>query len=81
MRAKEGAIAMRDTDLGWMTKIIACVGGPIASIANLKNRTLALGSRDSGHAAMSYDNPAHREILHAEGLKRWLTPHLDGYAE
>lgn len=31
--------------------------------------------------AMSYDNPAHREILDAEGLQRWLTPHLDGYDE
>jgi ABC-type phosphate/phosphonate transport system substrate-binding protein len=31
--------------------------------------------------AMSYDNPVHREILDAEGLKHWLTPHLDGYGE
>ena len=30
---------------------------------------------------MSYDNPAHRPILDAEGLKRWLPPHVDGYAE
>ena len=181
------AVAMRDTDLGWMTKIVAATGGPISSLADLKSRTLALGSRDSGHAAilpvhflqhqgmhegkdyrtlrfnsdlgkhgdtgtsevdvvravldgradagaigspfwetvrkerlvpegalteiwsspaynhcmftarpsldreqerrfvealsaMSYANPAHREILDAEGLKRWLTPHLDGYA-
>ena len=180
------AIAMRDTDLGWMTKIVAVTGGPISTLADLKNRTLALGSRDSGHAAilpvhflelqgmiegrdyralrfnsdvgkhgdtgtsevevvraildgradagaigspfwstvrnehlvpegglreiwsspaynhcmftarpdldreqerrfaeallaMSYDNPVHRAILDAEGLKRWLTPHLDGY--
>ena len=181
------AIAMRDTDLGWMTKIVAVTGGPISTLADLKNRTLALGSRDSGHAAilpvhfleqqglregreyrtlrfdsdvgkhgdtgtsevevvravldgradagaigspfwntvrnqrlvpesglreiwsspaynhcmftarsdlnldeerrfveallaMSYDNPVHRSILEAEGLKRWLTPDLDGYA-
>ncbi|MGB7190037.1 MAG: PhnD/SsuA/transferrin family substrate-binding protein [Acidobacteriaceae bacterium] len=181
------AIAMRDTDLGWMTKIVAATGGPIAGIADLKNRTLALGSRDSGHAAilpvhfleqqgmiegrdyrtlrfnsdlgkhgdtgtsevevvravldgradagaigspfwntvsserlvpegslreiwsspaynhcmftaradfdpeqerrftealsaMSYENPTHRAVLDTEGLKRWLTPHLDGYA-
>lgn len=180
------AVAMRDTDLGWMTKIVAVTGGPISTIADLKNRTLALGSRDSGHAAilpvyfleqqgmregrdyrtlrfdsdvgkhgdtgtsevevvravldgradagaigspfwinvnnerlvpegglreiwsspaynhcmftarpkldleqehrfaqalsaMSYDNPIHRSILDAEGLKRWLSPHLDGY--
>ena len=180
------AIAMRDTDLGWMTKIVAVSGGPIATVAALKDRTLALGSRDSGHAAilpvyfleqqgmregvdyrtlrfdsdvgkhgdtgtsevevvravldgradagaigspfwntvqsehlvpegalheiwsspaynhcmftarpdldaeqerrfaealsaMSYDNPSHRPILDAEGLQRWLPPHLDGY--
>jgi len=180
------AIAMRDTDLGWMTKIVAVTGGPISTIAELKNGTLALGSRDSGHAAilpvyfleqagmregvdyqtlrfdsdvgkhgdtgtsevevvravldgradagaigspfwntvrnehlvpegalreiwsspaynhcmftarpdldrereqlfvdalsaMSYDNPVHRSILDAEGLKRWLPPHLEGY--
>jgi ABC-type phosphate/phosphonate transport system substrate-binding protein len=181
-------IAMRDSDLGWMTKIVAVNGGPISTLADLKDRTLALGSRDSGHAAilpvhfleqqglregreyktlrfnsdlgkhgdtgtseveviravldgradagaigspfwttvrsehlvpegglreiwsspgfnhcmftaspdldlerersfvtallaMSYDNPVHRPILEAEGLKRWLTPHVDGYAE
>jgi len=182
------AVAMRDTDLGWMTKIVAVTGGPISTPADLKDRTLALGSRDSGHAAilpvhfleqqglregrdyrtlrfnsdlgkhgdtgtsevdvvravldgradagaigspfwstvrnerlvpegalteiwsspgynhcmftarpdlnpedeqrfvdallaMDYDNPDHRAILDAEGLQRWLTPHLDGYAE
>jgi ABC-type phosphate/phosphonate transport system substrate-binding protein len=182
------AIAMRDSDLDWMTKIVAVTGGPISTIADLKDRTLALGSQDSGHAAilpvhflaqqgmregtdyrtlrfnsdvgkhgdtgtsevevvravldgradagaigspfwktvreqklvpegalreiwssppynhcmfttrpdldreqeerfvkallaMSYDNPVHRAILDAEGLQRWLTPHLDGYAE
>ena len=181
------AIAMRDTDLGWMTKIVAVTGGPISTVADLKDRTLALGSRDSGHAAilpvyfleqqgmregidyrtlrfnsdvgkhgdtgtsevevvralldgradagaigspfwntvrdqhlvpegalreiwsspaynhcmftarpdldldqerrfaealsaMNYDNPNHRSILDAEGLQRWLPPHLDGYA-
>ena len=182
------AVAMRDTDLGWMTKIVAPTGGPVSTPADLKNRTLALGSRDSGHAAilpvhfleqqglregrdyrslrldsdlgkhgdtgtsevevlravldgradagaigspfwntvrserlapegalieiwsspeynhcmftarpdldaererrfaealsaMSYDNPLHRPILEAEGLKRWLPPHVEGYAE
>jgi len=180
-------IAMRDTDLGWMTMIVAVTGGPISTVADLKDRTLAIGSRDSGHAAilpvyfleqqgmregrdyrtlrfdsdvgkhgdtgtsevevvravldgradagaigsplwntvrgehlvpeaglreiwsspaynhcmftarpdleleqerrfaealsaMSYDNPRHRAILDAEGLQRWLPPHLDGYA-
>ena len=182
------AVAMRDTDLGWMTKIVAVSGGLISTLADLRDRTLAIGSRDSGHAAilpvyfleqegmragrdyrvlrfdtdlgkhgdtgtsevevvravldgradagaigspfwntvrseklvpegglrevwsspaynhcmftarpdldpeqerrfvdalsaMSYDNPAHRPILDAEGLKRWLTPHVDGYGE
>jgi len=46
------AVAMRDTDLAWMTKIIAVSGGPVSTLADLKNRTLALGSRDSGHAAI-----------------------------
>jgi ABC-type phosphate/phosphonate transport system substrate-binding protein len=177
---------MRDTDLGWMTKIVAVSGGSVATLAGLRDRTLALGSRDSGHAAilpvhfleragliegrdyralrfdsdvgkhgdtgtsevevvravldgradagaigspfwdricserlvpegaladiwtsqpynhcmftarpdldallerrfadalsgMSYDNPSHRAVLDAEGLRRWVAPHLDGY--
>ncbi len=45
-------LAMRDTDLGWTTVVIAPTGGAVASLADLKNRTLALGSRDSGHAAI-----------------------------
>jgi ABC-type phosphate/phosphonate transport system substrate-binding protein len=180
------ALAMRDTDLGWTTKIVAVSKGPVAALADLKNHTLALGSRDSGHAAilpvhflaqqgfiegrdyralrfnsdlgkhgdtgtsevevlravldgsadagaigspfwksvrdqhlmpegalqevwtsppyhhcmftarpdldqslerrfaealsaMSYENPAHRAVLDAEGLRRWVPPHTDGY--
>jgi ABC-type phosphate/phosphonate transport system substrate-binding protein len=57
------AVAMRDTDLGWMTKIVAASGGPIVTLADLKNRTLALGSRDSGHAAIL---PVH--FLEQQGL-------------
>jgi phosphonate transport system substrate-binding protein len=45
-------IAMRDTDIGWMTKILAVTGGAVTELADLKGRTLALGSRDSGHAAI-----------------------------
>ena len=30
-------------------------------------------------SAMSYDNPSHRAVLEAEGLKRWVAPQLDGY--
>jgi phosphonate transport system substrate-binding protein len=46
------AVAMRDTDIGWMTKIVAVTGGPISTLDDLKGRTIALGSRDSGHAAI-----------------------------
>ena len=56
-------IAMRDTDLGWMTKIVAVSGGPVTALADLKGRTLALGSRDSGHAAIL---PVH--FLQHQGL-------------
>ncbi|OCK59218.1 hypothetical protein LMTR3_06505 [Bradyrhizobium sp. LMTR 3] len=45
-------IAMRDTDVGWMTKIVAVTGGSVSKLSDLRNRTLALGSRDSGHAAI-----------------------------
>jgi ABC-type phosphate/phosphonate transport system substrate-binding protein len=30
-------------------------------------------------SGMSYDNPNHRAVLEAEGLRRWESPHLDGY--
>ena len=56
-------VAMRDSDVGWMTKIVAVTGGPVARLADLRNRTLALGSRDSGHAAIL---PVH--FLQGEGL-------------
>jgi phosphonate transport system substrate-binding protein len=45
-------VARRDSDLGWTTKIITATGGPISTLSDLKNKTLALGSRDSGHAAI-----------------------------
>ena len=57
-------IAMRDTDVGWMTKILAVRGGPVATLADLHGRTLALGSRDSGHAAIL---PVH--FLQQQGLE------------
>ena len=179
-------IAMRDTDVGWTTKIVAASGGPIAKLADIRDKILALGSQDSGHAAilpvhflgseklqegrdfrtlrfntdvgkhgdtgtsevevvravldgraeagaigspfwntvreqrlvpegalsevwtsppynhcmftarpdldrdleqhfaaalfgMSYDNPTHRPVLEAEGLRRWVAPQLEGY--
>ncbi len=57
-------LAMRDTDLGWMTVVIAPSGGAVASLADLKGRVLALGSRDSGHAAIL---PIH--FLRQQGLE------------
>ncbi len=30
--------------------------------------------------AMSWDDPAHRQILELEGLRAWVAPQLDGYA-
>src|SRR4029077_8522208 len=45
-------IAMRDTDVGWTTKIVAVNGGPVAGLDDVRKSTLALGSRDSGHAAI-----------------------------
>jgi phosphonate transport system substrate-binding protein len=57
-------LAMRDTDLGWTTVVIAPKGGAVSSLGDLKNRTLALGSRDSGHAAIL---PVH--FLRQQGLE------------
>ena len=68
-------IAMRDTDVAWMTKIVAVTGGPVAALADVRHRTLALGSRDSGHAAIL---PVH--FLEHEGLvegKNYLTLRFD----
>jgi phosphonate transport system substrate-binding protein len=56
-------IAMRDTDIGWTTKIVTATGGHITGLVDLEDRTLALGSRDSGHAAIL---PVH--FLEKEGL-------------
>ncbi len=56
-------LAMRDSDVGWTTKVIALAGGRVRCAADLRARTLALGSRDSGHAAIL---PVHH--LAAEGL-------------
>ena len=57
-------ISMRDTDIGWTTKILSVRGGPVRMLADLRGRTLAIGSRDSGHAAIL---PLH--FLGREGLR------------
>jgi ABC-type phosphate/phosphonate transport system substrate-binding protein len=31
--------------------------------------------------AMDWQQPEHRRILELEGLREWLGPHLDGYAD
>jgi phosphonate transport system substrate-binding protein len=56
-------LAMRDSDLGWRTVIVAPAGGAVKSVADLRARVLGLGSRDSGHAAIL---PIH--FLAEEGL-------------
>jgi ABC-type phosphate/phosphonate transport system substrate-binding protein len=45
-------IAMRDTDVGWKSVLVAPAGGKVRSIADVRGKTIALGSRDSGHAAI-----------------------------
>src|SRR6266508_4506250 len=44
------ALAMRDADLDFLSVMIARPGLPIASPADLRGRTVALGSADSGQA-------------------------------
>jgi ABC-type phosphate/phosphonate transport system substrate-binding protein len=57
-------VAMRDTDRGWTSIVIALKGGQVSSLESLRGRRIALGSRDSGHAAIL---PVH--FLGSEGLK------------
>src|SRR5262249_40676495 len=45
-------LVMRDTDLVWEVKVLALAGGAVRSLDDVRGRTLALGSRDSGHAAI-----------------------------
>ena len=42
---------MRDTDLGWMTMIVAAAGGPVKTLTDLHGKVLALGSRDEAPEA------------------------------
>ena len=51
----EGAckpLAMRDTDLGWRSMLVAPRGGAITSVEGVRGKKIGLGSRDSGHAAI-----------------------------
>jgi phosphonate transport system substrate-binding protein len=51
-QGKCGVLAMRDTDVGFRTTIIAGSATNIDGIAGLKGKRLALGSRDSAQAAI-----------------------------
>ena len=51
-QGKCGVLAMRDTDIGFTTKIVAGAGTGIETIRDLKGKRFALGSRDSGQAAI-----------------------------
>ncbi len=57
------ALAMRDSDLAFLSVLVAKPGLPIAAPADLRGRTVALGSADSGQAAIL---PVH--WLHEAGL-------------
>ena len=46
------ALAMRDTDRDRVSHIVARRDGPVRSIANLRNRTLATGAADSPQATL-----------------------------
>jgi ABC-type phosphate/phosphonate transport system substrate-binding protein len=46
------SLAMRDTDVDYSSVIISRTGTGIDTLKHLQGRTLALGSRDSGHAAI-----------------------------
>jgi len=45
-------LAMRDTDLEWWTEIVVRKGAGVRQLSDLRGRRVALGSRDSGHAAI-----------------------------
>jgi phosphate/phosphite/phosphonate ABC transporter binding protein len=47
-----GVLAMRDVDVGYTTKIIANTKSGIEKIQDLRGKRFALGSRDSGQAAI-----------------------------
>ena len=56
-------LGMRDVDAGYATVLLVRAENPLTGLGDLVGETLALGSRDSGHAAIL---PLH--FLAAEGL-------------
>ncbi|PYS30089.1 MAG: phosphate ABC transporter substrate-binding protein [Acidobacteria bacterium] len=47
---KCGVLAMRDTDVGFTSKIVAGAGTGVENLGGLKGKRVAFGSRDSGQA-------------------------------
>src|SRR5207244_7722176 len=45
------AVAMRDTDLGWMSKAVAVTGGAMSTLGDLKHGVMARGSGLCGPGA------------------------------
>jgi phosphonate transport system substrate-binding protein len=45
-------LGMRDTDLVWEVKLLAPAGGAVRKLDDVRGKKVALGSRDSGHAAI-----------------------------
>jgi phosphonate transport system substrate-binding protein len=71
------ALAMRDTDIGFTSKIIARAGSGIERVEDLVGKRLALGSRDSGHAALLPQYFLRRLGIDAERDLRLLRFDLD----
>jgi phosphonate transport system substrate-binding protein len=66
LRVGEGcrALAMRDTDVGFRTVLVARAGSGFGGLRDLRGHRVALGSRDSAQAAIL---PIH--FLHGAGLR------------
>ena len=52
LQGKARILGMRDTDLDFTSKLVVKADSEIASIKELKGKKIALGSKDSGHAAI-----------------------------
>jgi ABC-type phosphate/phosphonate transport system substrate-binding protein len=63
VRGRTRILGMRDVDLDWSTVLVTRKERPLESVPDLAGQVLALGSRDSGHAAIL---PLH--YLAQEGL-------------
>jgi ABC-type phosphate/phosphonate transport system substrate-binding protein len=64
LKGKSKVLCMRDTDLGFKTKMIVPATSSAKTLADLRGKRIALGSRDSVQAAIM---PEH--CLRQEGLK------------